>query len=394
MPGPLEGLRVIEVSAFVAAPLAGLTLAQLGAEVIRIDPIGGNIDTTRWPITSDGASLSWSGLNKGKRTVTIDVRSPEGQELATRLICAPGADAGILLTNLPDGGWMSYERLRERREDLIMMRLTGNFDGTTAVDYTVNSASGFPHATGPNDDPVNHVLPAWDISSGLYLALGILAAERVRRETGRGQLVNLALSDVMLATVANLGYVGDVQINGVSREPQGNYLYGAFGRDFETRDGRRLMIAAISHRQWRAIGEATGLTERLALIGPLMDVDLDDEGGRYLARHAIAALLESWVAGLDYAEVEACFSGTRVLWGPYQTFGELVQNDPRCSTRNPLFESVEHEGIGSILTPRVPLTFSDSATPHAMASHEVGADTEVVVSWLNSLDNGGSTGSG
>lgn len=389
MSGPLEGLRIIEVSAFVAAPLAGLTLAQLGAEVIRIDPVGGNIDTTRWPITAEGKSLFWSGLNKGKKSVELDIRHPDGQELATQLICAPGANAGILLTNLPARGWMSYERLRERREDLIMMRLTGNYDGSTAVDYTVNCASGFPNATGPSDDPVNHVLPVWDVSSGLYLALGILTAERVRRQTGKGQSVSLALSDVMLSTVANLGYVGDVQLNGVSRGPQGNYLYGAFGRDFQTRDGRRLMIAAISQRQWRAIGEATGLTERLGLIGPLMEVDLDDEGGRYLARYAIAAVVESWVGERDYSQVEGAFSGTGVLWGPYQTFGELVMDDPRCSSLNPLFDDVEHQDIGSILTPRVPLAYSGSVVPEALASHAVGADTNEVLSWLDGLSGRG-----
>ena len=97
----LSGLRVIEGSAFVAAPLAGMTLAQQGADVIRFDPIGGGLDYTRWPITADGTSLYWHGLNKGKRSIAVDIRSAPGRELISALICAPGTDAGIFLTNFP-----------------------------------------------------------------------------------------------------------------------------------------------------------------------------------------------------------------------------------------------------------------------------------------------------
>src|SRR5512147_1748524 len=136
MHAPLEGLRVVEVSAFVAAPIGGMTLAQLGAEVIRIDPLGGNIDIGRWPLAPNGTSLYWTALNKGKRSVSLALNTPEGQELAAGLI----AEAGILLTNLPAAeGWMSYAALSARRRDLVMLRLTGTHDGGNAIDYTVNA---------------------------------------------------------------------------------------------------------------------------------------------------------------------------------------------------------------------------------------------------------------
>ena len=375
MTGPLAGLRIVEVSAFVAAPLGGMTLAQLGADVVRIDPVGGNIDAGRWPLAPSGASLYWSGLNKGKRSVTLPLDTAEGQETAARLICS----AGIVLTNLPARGWMSYDSLSARRSDLIMLRLRGNHDGTGAVDYTVNCASGFPLATGGSDEPVNHVLPAWDVAAGLYLAVGLLAAERVRRQTGAGQDVSLALSDVMLATVANLGYVADVQINGVSREPIGNHLYGAFGRDFATADGRRAMLVAISNRQWRAISTTTGLAAKLAMIGPLMDVDMATEGGRYTARHAIAAVLEPWFTSRTLEQVRAAFDGSGVLWGPYQTFGQLVAEDARCSTANPMFAEVEQPRIGRTLTPRIPLALSGTPGRPPLRSPLLGEHTDEVL---------------
>jgi 2-methylfumaryl-CoA isomerase len=134
MTHPLSDVRVVEVSAFIAAPLGGMTLAQLGADVIRIDPIGGNIDIARWPLAPDGTSLYWASLNKAKRSVALALNTPQGQELARALICAPGVGGGNLLTNLPAGGWMSYQALSAHRPDLIMMRLTGTPTGGTAID--------------------------------------------------------------------------------------------------------------------------------------------------------------------------------------------------------------------------------------------------------------------
>jgi 2-methylfumaryl-CoA isomerase len=372
MTAPLEGLRIVEVSAFVAAPIGGMTLAQLGADVFRIDPIGGNIDIGRWPLAPSGTSLYWTGLNKGKRSVTLALNTPEGRELATALI----AEAGILLTNLPAAeGWMSYGTLSQRRADLIMMRLTGTHDGGNAIDYTVNAAVGFPVATGEDERPVNHVLPAWDIAAGLYLATGLVAAERRRTRTGAGGEVTLALSDVAYASVANLGYVADAQVNGHVRPPLGNWLYGAFGRDFATKDGRRVMLAAISNRQWRAIGKATGLADKLSLIGQLMEVDMDDEGGRYHAREAIGAVLAPWFAARTLAEVRASFDASGVLWGPYQDFGQMVREDPRCSPANPLFTEIEQPGVGPVLAPGSPLR---PALPPQPAPR-LGGDTDAVL---------------
>ena len=177
--GILGGLRVVEGSAFVAVPLTGMTLAQLGADVIRFDPIGGGLDARRWPLDGNGNSLFWQGLNKGKRSLAVDLKSPEGREIVTRLIAGTGPDDGIFLTNLPSAGWLSYPTLRAHRDDLIMVSLTGNRNGSSAIDYTVHPATGFPAVTGPaGTGPVNSVLPAWDVAAGLHAAVGLLAAER------------------------------------------------------------------------------------------------------------------------------------------------------------------------------------------------------------------------
>jgi len=389
----LADLRIVEISAFVAAPLGGMTMAQMGAEVIRIDPIGGGIDHFRWPVTETGASLYWAGLNKAKRSVALALDKPEGRELARALATAPGPGGGIVLTNLPPLPGLDYQGLKDRRGDAILLRLTGNRDGSAAVDYTVNAASGFPLVTGPalgkgGGAPVNHVLPAWDIAAGLYLATALLAAERHRSRTGQGQEVVVALADVALATVGTLGYIGDVQINGRSRPRLGNDLYGSFGRDFATAEGRRIMVIALTPRQWRGLGRATGLAGKFAEAGARLGVDLDTETGRFEARDAIAAVFAPWCAARTLAEIAAEFAGSGVLWGPFQDFTELVTSDARCSPENPLFAEIDQPGIGRYLMPGLPLDFGAAPREPTRPAPRLGEHTDAVLSEVLGLSPG------
>jgi 2-methylfumaryl-CoA isomerase len=380
--GILNGVRVIEGSAFVAAPTAGMTLAQLGADVIRFDAPGGGLDSKRWPLNSDGDSLFWSGLQKGKRSIEIDLRSEQGREQLTDLITLPGPGNGIFMTNFPARGWMSYEKLRERREDLIMVVMTGNHDGSSEVDYTVNPSVGFPDAMGPRDSavPTNSLMPAWDSIMGGLAVVGLLAALRHREQTGEGQLVEIALSDVAMATVGNLGRIAEVQLEGRDQPRDGNYLYGAFGGDFPTKDGRRVMVVALTGRQWKALKEATGTEELFSTVESATGHDFRGEAGRYKGRDLIRELLTPWFAGRTLAEIRAAFAGTGVSWGPYQTFKQLVEEDPRCSTENPMFSMVDHP-VGTYLTPASPLKFSTSGRVPAKPSPRLGEHTQDVL-WL------------
>jgi len=383
----LSGLRIVESVAFVAAPLSGMTLAQLGADVIRCDPLEGGLDAQRWPLAKNGRSLYWVGLNKGKRSIAVNTRTPEGQELVTALIASPGEGGGIFCTNLPATGWMSYEKLRTRRDDLIMLNVLGNADGTSAVDYTVNCAVGFPFATGPEHgqaavNPVNHVLPAWDAVTGIMSALGLLAAERERRLTGKGQLVRLPLADVAMAMVGNLGWLAKAQVNDEEHFSVGNYLYGAYGCEFRTRDARYVYVVAITRRMWEELGRTTGLTEKFRQLEAIYEVDLGKEGDRYRIRTAITALLEPWFAARTLADVDAGFAGSGVCWGPYRTFQQLVREDARCSTANPMFKAIEQPGIGSYLVPSSPLQFSLHERESPRRAPMLGEHTDEVLSEL------------
>jgi len=379
--GILDGMRVVEGSAYVAAPLGGMTLAQLGADVIRFDPIGGGLDRTRWPVTDDGTSLFWAGLNKGKRSIQIDLGSPQGRELVAELVTAPGGDAGMFLTNFPLRGWLDANALEQRRPDLITVNITGNYDGSSAVDYTVNPATGFPWATGPRHlaVPFNHLLPAWDAITGGLAATGLLAAERHRRLTGEGQVVRVALSDVALAMVGNLGKIAEVQINRSERPKDGNYLYGAFGRDFLTKEGRRIMIVALTLRQWQNLVAATGLGDAFATCEQMMDVDLNKEGDRFAAREVLGAILKPWTTARTLDQIREIFDRHDVSWGPYWSFMELVENDERCSPTNPMFQEVEQPGIGTYLMPSSPLRFDTCERLPARRAPLLGEHTDEVL---------------
>lgn len=381
-PGILAGLRVVEGSAFVAAPLGGMTLALLGADVIRFDPIGGGLDARRWPLTPDGAqSLFWNGLNKGKRSIAVNLRSPRGQELLTRVITAPGADAGVFSTNFPARGWLSYDALRMHRDDLIMVAFTGRRDGGSEVDYTVNPQIGVPSFTGPSHDPapVNHVFPAWDAIAGHQIALAILAAERYRSRTGRGQLVSLSLKDVGLAMLGHLGFIAEAALHEADRARYGNYLYGAFGRDFETADGARVMVVGLTDSQWSALCTATDSGDAMAALGTQIRLDLSNEGNRFIAREQISDVLAPWFAARPFTEVRDVLTRHRVAWGPYRTVRDALRDDPDASTDNPLFTQLDQPGIGSHLAPGSAFTFSEAARVPLRAAPRLGEHTDEIL---------------
>jgi 2-methylfumaryl-CoA isomerase len=381
MSGILNGMRVVEGSAFVAIPLAGMTLAQMGADVIRFDRIEGGLDAGRWPVTKDGRSLFWAGLNKGKRSVAVNMKSPEGRELVTRIITAPGPDAGLFLTNLRVRGWMDYETLSRHRADLIMVTLTGDRHGRPQVDYTVNPALGVPAMTGPEGwaDPVAHALPAWDIAAGHLVVSSLLAAERERLRHGRGQEVEVALKDVAAATIGHLGMIGDAAVNGRDRPKAGNALYGAYGQDFPCACGRRVMVIGLTSRQWRGLVTATGSADAMAVLAARTGRDLNDEGARWELRDEITGILRPWFAARRVADFAADFDAAGLTWSVFRTVREALAEDADLGPENPIFSVLDQPGLGRFPVPGHPAAFGAHARTPPAPAPVLGADTEAVL---------------
>lgn len=376
----LGRLRVIESSAFVAAPLAGLTLSQYGADVIRVDMIGGGIDYGRMPRMPGGRSFYWTALNKGKRSVAVDLRKPEGRELVQALATAPGPDAGVLLTNIGTP-WLSHAVLAAKRADVISCTIEGNGDGSTALDYTVNCATGYPAITGGGSvqRPVNHVLPAWDMACAYQAAFAIVAAVQQRQRTGEGAELRLALSDVAFTMLSHLGVLAEAELLHQDRPSLGNDLYGAFGRDFGTADGGRIMVAAISANQWKALVQCCGIADDIAALEQRLGLDFGDEAQRYEARQEIAALVEPWFAARTRAQAEAALTEHKVCWGRYNTVTELLAADARVSEVNPVFERMATPGIGSHLAAGATVRAAQVARQPTSPAPLLGTHTDEVL---------------
>ena len=386
----LAPLRVIESSAFIAAPLAGLALAQFGADVIRVDLIGGGIDYARLPRMPNaqgrGRSLYWAGLNKGKRSLAVNLRRPEGRELVQALVTAPGGDGGVLLTNIGTP-WLAHELLAQRRPDLISCTIQGNGDGSTAVDYTVNSVTGYPYSTGGGSPgrPVNHVLPAWDIACAYQAALAVSAALQRRQRSGQGAELKIALSDIGLGLLSHLGVLAEAELLQQERPSLGNHIYGAFGRDFGCADGRRVMVAAISANQWTSLVRACGLQAEVAALQARLNLDLDDEAGRYAAREALAALFEPWFAARPSDEVARALDSQRVTWGPYRSVQQGLAEDPRFSLHNPMFETQDTPGIGRHLAAGSPVRMPGEDRQQTPPAPLLGTHTDDVLAQVLGL---------
>ena len=386
----LTGLRVVEAAAFVAGPTGGLYLAQMGADVIRIDQIGGGPDYHRWPLTEGGDSLYWEGLNKAKRSVQIDLTRPQGRELAVTLATAPGDEAGLFLTNFPVDGFLSHAHLAARRPDMITARIMGWADGKPALDYTVNAAVGVPAMTGPADDtrPVNAVLPAWDLLGGSWAAFAMVSALHRRRQTGEGAEIRLPLSDLAATSLSHLGFAAEALLHG-DRRRMGNDLFGAFGRDFGMGDGERIYLVAITPKQWRGLVAALALADEVAAIEAATGADFTaDEGARFTHRARLFPLFRTAMAAQTLAELAPRLDAAGVTWGPYQTLAQAVHGDARLFTENPQFQTITHKSGLTYPAAGPAATLAGEARGAVRPAPQLGADTDDVLAEVLGLSSG------
>lgn len=377
----LSGLRVIESSAFVAVPMAGMTLSQMGAEVIRFDRLEGGLDARRMPYSPSGASLFWSGMNKGKKSIAVDMKSPKGKELISNLVTAPGKDAGLFLTNLKVRGWLDYETLSKVRSDIIIVTLTGDRHGRPQVDYTVNPALGIPDITGHEGsaDPVANAIPAWDMIAGNMCVSSLLAAERYRLRHGVGQDVEIALKDVAAAAIGHLGMIADATLNSDDRTKAGNALYGAYGKDFLCADGNRVMIIGLTSRQWSGIVKATDTSEQFKKLEIENNINLQDESIRWQWRHAITEIIEPWFKIRAVEDFADDFDKTGLTWSVFRSVKEALNVDPDLTEDNPLFKKILQPDAGEFLVPKHPANFSKVENSDATPAPALGEHTEEVL---------------
>ena len=386
----LHGMRVFESSAFVALPLAGMQLAQMGAEVIRFDNLGGGLDHFRRPLAPNGESLFWHGLNKGKKSFAVNLKSEKGRELVSDLITSDGDDSGLFITNLRVPGWTDYESLKRKRTDLVMVTLKGDRHGGPEVDYTLNPSLGIPNITGAegSTEPVANALPAWDCVAGNMVVSSLLAAERARLRTGSGQDVEFALKDAAAAIIGHLGMIGEATIYDQQRGKSGNSVYGAYGQDFECACGGRVVVIGLTLRQWRGLLNATYKAKEIKSLEQKLNLSLDDEGRRWEHRHEINDIFRSWLAKRKITDFEKSFNDFGLTWSRFRTTKEAITEDKDTFSDNPMFETLDFEGIGQYMVPRSPVEFSNYDPLPAQKPPKLGQHTEEILGDIMKLGSG------
>lgn len=369
MSAPLEGLKVVELARILAGPWAGQTLADLGADVIKVEAPQGD-DTRQWgpPFVERGDDKSASyfhSCNRGKSSVVIDFRTPEGQAQVRELV----KDADILIENFKLGGLakygLDYASLAEVNPRLIYCSITGfgqtgPYAHRAGYDYIIQGMSGLMSITGePDGQPQRAGVAITDVFTGVYSVAGVLAALYQRERTGRGQHLDMALLDVAVSVTANQGL--NYLTTGTPPGRTGNYHPNLTPYQvFDCADGH-IIIATGNDGQYRRLCDLLGLDWMKEHADYLTNAD------RVKNRPAMIALLMAETAKQTKAELLAGCEAEGIPAGPINDMAEVF-DDPHVKARG---MQVELDGIPSV---RSPFVFSDAELALKRPSPKLGED--------------------
>ena len=353
MASPLEGIRVIELARILAGPWAGQTLADLGADVIKVEAPEGD-DTRRWGppfIETEGEKTAayFHATNRGKRSITCDFRTSEGQEVVRRLV----ADADVVIENFKVGGLAKYgldwENLRKVNPRLIYCSITGfGQDGPYAhragYDFIIQGMSGMMSVTGPADGQPQKVgVAVTDIFTGVYASTAILAALVQRGRTGEGQQIDMALLDVAVSVMANqaMNYLVSGKVPGLMGNAHPNLAPYAV---FDCKDGW-LILATGNDGQYQRLCRILGLDDMIA------DAAYLTNSNRVTNRVAMTDRITAVTRGWSKADLLAACEREGVPAGPINDMAEVF-SDPQVMARG---MQIAPEGLAGV---RSPMRFS------------------------------------
>ena len=367
---PLEGLKVIELARILAGPWAGQTLADLGAQVIKIEAPAGD-DTRTWGppfITHKGQKWAayFHACNRGKAGIVIDFRTAAGQEQLRHLI----ADADILIENFKVGGLgkygLDYDSLHAVNPRLIYCSITGfgqtgPYARRAGYDYIIQGMSGLMSVTGePDGQPQKVGVAVTDLFSGLYASTAILAAVQQRHTTGKGQHIDVALFDVATAVMANQGMnylaTGDVPQRLGNAHP--NIVPYAV---FDCADGY-IIIASGNDGQFEKL---------CGLLRIVSDPAYATNADRLKNRVALTALITAKTVTWTKQDLLAACEGAGVPAGPINDMADVFA-DPQIIARG---MQVDLDGVPTV---RLPVLFSDADTAPVKASPTLGQDQDLL----------------
>ena len=372
-PLPYEGIRVVEFTHMVMGPTCGMLLGDLGAEVIKVEPIEG--DNTR-RLLGSGAGF-FPNFNRNKKSIALDLKQPGGVEAALRLI----ATADIVSENFKAGTMkklgLDYDTLKKLNPRLIYVShkgfLPGPYDHRTALDEVVQMMGGLAYMTGRSGDPLRAGTSVNDIMGGMFGAIGAMAALRQRELTGVGCEVQSALFENNVFLVGQ--HMMQFAATGKAADPMPSRIsaWGVYDV-FTVKDGEQIFLAAVSDKQWAIFCKAFGLEEMMA------DPRLKTNNDRVLAREWMMPVLRSHLADRSAAELSAMFEANGLPFAPI-TRPEALFDDPHLNATGGLAPIRMNDGSMS-KTPLLPFTMGGQRAgirlqPPLLGEHTNALLTEV-----------------
>lgn len=376
MKGALTGIRVIDMGRFLAAPWAGVLMAELGAEVIRLEKPGGENDRFLGLTALDGQGMSFHIANLNKKAITLDIRQPKAKEILRKLVCA----SDIVLENFSPGGadvmGINYEVLKEMRPDIIYVSVSGfgnsgPYSQRLAFDPIVKAMSGTMSITGyPGTPPTRDGSPWVDFVTPTNATVGALAALHHRNKTGEGQMVEVAMIDSALAVACRV-FV-DYMVRGIVREQMGNQSPYASQNAYQTRDG------------WMFIGTVQAIWKRFCRMIEREDLISDPRFAtddlRFENRAALDPIIQEWMGSKTSAELQPMLEKARVPHGQVYN-GRQVAADPHFRAREMIVE-LDYPGGQfpgkKFAAPGVPIKLSKTPGKVESAAPMIGQNNEEI----------------
>ncbi len=379
----LEGIRVLDFGRVIASAYCGTLLADMGAEVIKVERPGGEFDRKLGPFTPGGQAIVYDLITpRNKKSITLNTRLPEGLKLLDELV----KHTQIIVSGFTPKGnrvmGLEYERLRQINPGIILVAISGYgqngpYADRPAFDAIAQAESGAMSYTGfPEGPPTRAAAPYADFSTAILGAFGAVLALRHQERTGVGQLVDVSLLDSAFTFVAGMGVMAEYTMLDHIRPPVGNHSFYNFTDGFEARDGW-VMISVIGNEIWRRFAEILHQEEWLT------DEKFADDDRRYQNRHLIRPIVSEWIAERTVDQVMELLEKQRVPCGRVNTARDIV-NDPHIRAREMLVD-MPYPGVGTVPLPGIPVKLSETPGKIETRAPRLGEHNQAVYGQLLDL---------
>ena len=374
--GPLAGLKVLELGQLIAGPFAAKTLADFGADVVKIETPGAGDPLRKWRLLKDGTSVWWQVQSRNKRSVALDLKDPAAQDIVRRL----AADADVLIENFRPGameGWgLGPDELLKLNPRLIMLRIsgygqTGPYRDKPGFGVVAEAMSGLRHLTAePGRVPVRVGVSIGDTLAALHGVIGILLALQERHASGQGQVIDVALYEAVFNCMESL--LPEYSAFGAVREPAGSALPGiAPSNAYRCSDGGYALIAGNGDSIFKRLMATIGRDD----LG--RDPALADNAGRVARVAEIDAAIGAWAAQRTVDEVLAALDAAAVPAGRIYTVADIAA-DPHYQARG-MIEHVHMDDGTELAVPGITPKLSRTPGGHRRNAPAIGQDTDAVL---------------